>query len=127
VTFATAGVLAGVGGAFYGSLQGIVSPASFNIEIGLLWLVAVCAIGVQSVAGALVAGIAVAFAAQPVTGGITLSDWALWLQIGLALAAITYAWHPEGVVEQLRGATTGMATALSRARQQVSLGAEVRA
>ena len=127
VTFATAGVLAGVGGAFYGSLQGIVSPASFNIEIGLLWLVAVCAIGVQSVAGALVAGIAVAFAAQPVTGGITLADWSLWLQIGLALAAITYAWHPEGVVEQARGATTTVTAALGRSRRQELRSTEVRA
>lgn len=103
VTFTTAGVVAGVGGAFYGALQGIVSPASFNVEVGLLWLVAVCAMGSQTTWGALVGGIAVAFAAQPVTGGVTLTDWALWLQVALAIAAITYAFRPEGLVERLRG------------------------
>ena len=97
-----AGAIAGLGGSLLGSLQGVVSPASFTIETGLFWVVAVCAVGTVSTTGALLAGVAVAISQQPNTATTALGNVGLWIEVALAFSALSYAWRPEGMVEVLR-------------------------
>ncbi len=97
-----AGAIAGLGGSLLGSLQGVVSPASFTIETGLFWVVAVCAVGTVSTTGALLAGVGVAISQQPNTATTALGNVGLWIEVALAVAALSYAWRPEGMVEVIR-------------------------
>ncbi len=97
--FALSAGLAGLGGAVYGSLQQVVTPVDFNYEFSLIFVVVVVTTGVNTVEGAIQAGIGFVVIQQLLSylpgragsGSLTV--------LLFALGALTYARHPEGVVE----------------------------
>jgi branched-subunit amino acid ABC-type transport system permease component len=100
--FAMSAGLAGFGGAFYG---GALAPApvdatTFNYVVSLVWVVAVITVGSRTVEGAVQAGMGF--------GILTLILTYLPLRLAglapilFAAGALTYAVHPEGVVEYQR-------------------------
>ena len=97
VVFALAAALAGVGGALYGSLQGTVSPNDFNSFLSLVFMVVVVTTGVYTVEGAIEAGMTYVILYQLLD--YLPSQWRDLFPILFGIGAITYALHPEGVVE----------------------------
>ena len=95
--FAVAAGLAGIGGALYGSLQGTVSPNDFNSFLSLVFMVVVVTTGVYTVQGAIQAGLAYVILYQLLD--YLPSQWRNLFPILFGLGAVTYALHPEGVVE----------------------------
>jgi len=95
--FAVAAALAGVGGAVYGSLQGTVSPNDFNSFLSLVFMVVVVTTGVYTVEGAIEAGMAYVVLYQVLD--YLPSQWRNLFPILFGLGAVTYALHPEGMVE----------------------------
>jgi branched-chain amino acid transport system permease protein len=95
--FALSAGLAGVGGALYGSLQTAVSPTDFNSTFSLVWMVVVATTGVYTAEGAIQAGFAYAVISQGLS--YVPQRFANILPILFGLGAITYALHPEGIVE----------------------------
>jgi len=95
--FAVAAALAGVGGALYGSLQGTVTPDDFNSLLSLVFMVVVVTTGVYTVQGAIQAGMAYVILYQALD--YLPSEWRNLFPILFGLGAVTYALHPEGVVE----------------------------
>ena len=97
VVFALSAGLAGLGGALYGSLYHTVTADSFAYEYSLVFAVVVITTGSRTVEGAVQAGMAYALFALILTylpqriGGIE--------PILFAVGAMTYAFHPEGIVE----------------------------
>ena len=107
VLFALSAALAGVGGALYGSLLQVVSPADFNYQYSLLFVVVVVTVGVRTVAGAVEAGVAYAILTQLTTYLPNRAAPTSVVALLFALGAFAYAAHPEGVVERARRATAG--------------------
>ncbi|MEI8000009.1 MAG: ABC transporter permease [Actinomycetes bacterium] len=62
VLFGVSAFVAGLGGALWGTTVGSVTPASFNVLIGVVWLAVIVTWGVRSVVGALLAGLLFAIA-----------------------------------------------------------------
>jgi branched-subunit amino acid ABC-type transport system permease component len=95
--FAMSAGLAGLGGALFGSLYHTVSATSFNYVYSLAFVVVVVTTGARRIEGAVQAGMAFALIALALTyvpsrfGGIE--------PVLFALGAMTYAIHPEGIVE----------------------------
>jgi branched-chain amino acid transport system permease protein len=95
--FALSAGMAGVGGALFGSLYHTVSASSFVYEYSLAFVVVVVTTGARRVEGAVQAGMAYAVIALLLTyvpvrfGGIE--------PVLFAAGAMTYAAHPEGIVE----------------------------
>ena len=97
VVFALSAALAGIGGGLYGSLQQTVSPNDFNSFFSLVFMVVVVTTGVYSVEGAIQAGMAYVIIYQLLD--YLPSRWRSLFQVLFGLGAITYALHPEGIVE----------------------------
>ena len=97
VVFALSAALAGVGGGLYGSLQQSVSPNDFNSFLSLVFMVVVVTTGVYTVEGAIQAGMAFVVIYQLLD--YLPPKWVNLFQIIFGLGAITYALHPEGIVE----------------------------
>ena len=95
--FAVAAALAGVGGALYGSLQGTVGPDDFNSLLSLVFMVVVVTTGVYTVEGAIEAGMAYVILYQLLD--YLPSQWRNLFPILFGIGAVTYALHPEGLVE----------------------------
>lgn len=95
--FAVAAALAGVGGGIYGSLQTTVSPNDFNSLLSLVFMVVVVTTGVYTVEGAIEAGMAYVILYQVLD--YLPSEWSNLFPILFGLGAVTYALHPEGIVE----------------------------
>jgi ABC-type branched-subunit amino acid transport system permease subunit len=99
LVFALSAGVAGLGGALYGSLQQSITPADFNYQFSLIFVVVVVTTGVRTVEGAIQAGLGFVVVQQLLSylpgrwgnGGLAI--------VFFALAALTYAAHPEGVVE----------------------------
>ena len=97
LAFALAGALAGVGGALLAIQQTVIAPGEFNYQLSLAFVVIVVTTGVGTVEGAIQAGVGLVIVQQLLQyapqrlGGLTF--------VLFALAALTYAAHPEGVVE----------------------------
>lgn len=96
--FALSAGLAGLGGALYGSLYHSVTASNFAYEYSLVFAVVVITTGSRTVEGAMQAGMAYAILQLILTtylparfGGIE--------PILFAVGAMTYASHPEGIVE----------------------------
>jgi branched-subunit amino acid ABC-type transport system permease component len=97
--FALSAGLAGLGGALYASLQQSITPADFNYQFSLIFVVVVVTTGVRTVEGAIQAGVGFVVVQQLLSylpgrwgsGGLAV--------VFFAFAALTYAAHPEGVVE----------------------------
>ena len=114
VAFAASGFLAGLGGAVMAMHQESVNYANNFTPFGaLFWLVLVVTAGVGLVAGAWVGAATFALFDAVVLKGAAFA-WLLrsperipgflpvsqqWLFIGFGLAAVTFARHPEGLVE----------------------------
>jgi ABC-type branched-subunit amino acid transport system permease subunit len=104
--FALSAGLAGLGGAMYGSLQQTVSPADFNYQYSLVFVVVVVTTGVGSVEGAIQAGMGFVVVQQLLSYLPARVGAGSLTALLFALGALTYAAHPEGVVEyQKRRAT----------------------
>lgn len=99
LVFALSAGMAGLGGALYGSLQQTVTPADFNYQLSLVFVVVVVTTGVRTIEGAIQAGVGFMVLQQLVSylpgrwgsGGIAI--------VLFAFGSLTYAAHPEGVVE----------------------------
>ncbi len=89
--------VAGVGGAFLAMDVGVAQPASFETFAGLVWLAVVVTLGVRSIAGAAIGGLA--FALLPgVMQTYVPVRWAELPAILFGLGAISVAKDPDGVV-----------------------------
>ena len=96
---ALSGLVAGIGGSLQVSQQQQVSPALFNYQISLVFVVVVVTTGASTVEGALQAGFGFVILQQLLTyvparlGGNSL------VVVFFAFGALTYAAHPEGILE----------------------------
>jgi len=97
IMFSLAAGVAGLGGGLIGMSQGRVEPvATYPALFGVVWVVLVVTLGARTVDGAVNAAL-----------GLIVTQWlleALGLPpsiaiIGFGLGAITYARHPEGIVQ----------------------------
>jgi len=97
VAFALSAGIAGLGGGLL-SIQDAQAnyTANFGPFLGLVWIVLVVTIGSRTVEGAIQAGLAFAFVPE-VLKSIGVSPSFQFILFGLG--AITYAKHPEGIVE----------------------------
>jgi branched-subunit amino acid ABC-type transport system permease component len=99
VVFALSGVVAGIGGTMLSLQQQQVNPSLFNYQISLVFVVVVVTTGASSVEGALQAGFGFVVLQQLLTyvparfGGNSL------VIVFFAFGALTYAAHPEGILE----------------------------
>ena len=95
--FALSAGLAGLGGALYGSLYHSVDATTFPYEYSLVYAVVVITTGANTVEGAVQAGMAYA------VFNVALTYLPVRFQgiepILFAFGAMTYASHPEGIVE----------------------------
>ncbi|MGA2528576.1 MAG: ABC transporter permease [Acidimicrobiales bacterium] len=117
VVFALAAGLAGVGGALYGSLQGTVSPNDFNSILSLVFMVVVVTTGVYTVEGAIQAGMAYVILYQLLD--YLPSQWRNLFPILFGLGAVTYALHPEGVVEWQKRRAVELVVAVANRKEAV--------
>jgi branched-subunit amino acid ABC-type transport system permease component len=99
VIFALAGVVAGIGGTLLSIQQASASPELFNYQFSLVFVVVVVTTGVSTVEGAIQAGFGYIVLQQLITylparwGGNNL------VILFFAFGALTYAAHPEGILE----------------------------
>ncbi|HXW38848.1 MAG TPA: ABC transporter permease, partial [Acidimicrobiales bacterium] len=97
--FGISGVVAGIGGTLLAIQQQSVNTAEFNYQISLAFVVIVVTTGVSTIEGALQAGFGFVVIEQLLTylparlGGNSLTF------VLFAFGALTYAAHPEGVLE----------------------------
>jgi len=96
--FALSAAIAGLGGGLYAMYVGTVSPSEFrfNALFGLVYVVLVVTLGARTVDGAVNAGIGFVFFP------ILLDNLGLEQSIAIiafGFGALTYARHPEGIVE----------------------------
>ena len=73
VLFAVSAFVAGLGGALLGSTIGTVTPRSFDVLVGVVWLAIIVTWGIRSVTGALLAGILFAVAPFKIAAILILS------------------------------------------------------
>jgi len=100
MVFALAAGIAGIGGALYGSIEQAVSPNDFQYVMSLVFVVVVITTGVQTVEGAIQAGMAYTIFSLLLS---YLPSRISGIEIILfALGALTYVSHPEGIVEYQR-------------------------
>jgi branched-chain amino acid transport system permease protein len=97
VVFALSAGIAGVGGALFASAEGQASTASFSTILSLVLVLVVVTTGVHTVEGAIQAGVAFEVITQLLS--YLSPRWANLLQVVFGAGAITYALHPEGIVE----------------------------
>jgi branched-chain amino acid transport system permease protein len=116
LAFALSAGIAGVGGALLASYEGHANKGDFQSTLGLFWVVLVVTLGPRTVEGAIQA--AIGFVLFPAR---VLTDWLPWLvnhvqpflhvgpfsnafaAIFFGLGAVTYARHPEGILEASKG------------------------
>ena len=97
--FALSGVVAGIGGTLLAIQQQSVSAATFSYQFSLVFVVVVVTTGVSTVEGAIQAGFGFVVLQQLLTylparfGGNSL------VFVFFAFGALTYAAHPEGILE----------------------------
>ena len=105
LVFALSGAVAGLGGSLLALQQTIINPDQFNYQLSLAFVVIVVTTGVTTVEGAIQAGIGFVVIQQLLTyapqrfAGLTF--------VIFAAGALTYAAHPEGIVEYQRRRWTG--------------------
>jgi len=95
VVFALSGAIAGIGGLLHSLEQQVVNPTDWNAQFSLVLVVLVVTTSVTTVEGAIQAGVGFFVTEQilttvlPARSGVVL----------FAFGALTYAAHPEGVLE----------------------------
>ncbi|HTT86474.1 MAG TPA: ABC transporter permease [Acidimicrobiales bacterium] len=128
--FALSAGMAGLGGALFASVQTTVSASDFNYVLCLAYVVAVITTGVTTVEGAVQAGVGLAVIQQVLNylpSRLNGIEFVLF-----AFGTITYAAHPEGVLEYQKTRWMNRVAKLFAAYDQrhgraVSQTAEVRA
>ena len=100
VIFALSGAVAGVGGTLLVINTQNANPALFNYQFSLVFVVVVLTTGVMTVEGAIQGGIAFVVIQQLLTY-VPLRFQGLTVVV-FALGALTYARHPEGIVEFIK-------------------------
>lgn len=100
--FALSAIFAGIGGALYGSVLQVVSPADFTYQISLLFVVIVVTIGCRTVSGAIAAGLVYAGVSQLLSYLPNRFAPTSMIALLFALGAFRYARHPEGILEDAR-------------------------
>jgi ABC-type branched-subunit amino acid transport system permease subunit len=96
--FALSAGIAGLGGALYGSLQTVAGADDFGFGFSLIWVVAVITTGAMTLEGAIQAGIGYAVF-QQVLNLYVPNRFDGIEAILFAVGTLTYARHPEGIVE----------------------------
>ncbi|HEX5366250.1 MAG TPA: ABC transporter permease [Acidimicrobiales bacterium] len=94
--FGLSAAIAGLGGGLLATFNGSAQPSDFISTLGLFWVVIVVTMGDRTVLGALAAAAGFVLVPQ------WLSDWDFapgWQYILFGLASLTFARHPEGIVE----------------------------
>ena len=97
--FALSAAIAGLGGGLYGSLQQTVTATDFNTQFSLVFVVVVVTTGVRTVEGAVQAGLGYVVLQQLVTYLPARAGGGSLVIVLFALGAMTYARHPEGILE----------------------------
>ena len=100
MVFALSGAIAGVGGLLHSMEQRVVNPVDWNADISLVLVVLVVTTSVTTVEGAIQAGVGFFVTEQVLTTLLPARIGASSLTVVLfAFGALTYAAHPEGVLE----------------------------
>ncbi len=113
LAFALSAGIAGLGGGLLARLDTQANyAANFSPFLGLVWLVLVVTVSARTVEGAVVAGLALVLVPELLKEvGIPLE----WQYILFGLGALTYARHPEGILEaQQRQVTAAIQRWLDR-------------
>ncbi|MGH9013904.1 MAG: ABC transporter permease subunit [Acidimicrobiia bacterium] len=97
IVFAFSAAIAGVGGSLLGMFNQRSTYQDWPTLIGVVWVVLVLTLGVRTVDGAVNAGMAFVLVQYLIDDLLHLPG--SWFFILFGLGAITYARHPEGVVE----------------------------
>ena len=114
--FAMSAGLAGFGGALFGSAVQNATPASFNYVLSLVYVVAVITLGARTVEGAVQAGMGFAIFALILT---YLPSRVQGVEpILFAFGSVTYAAHPEGILEYQKGRSLARVNKLLRAHDE---------
>ncbi|HWE68441.1 MAG TPA: ABC transporter permease [Acidimicrobiales bacterium] len=100
VVFVLCGMVAAVGGAFYGALQQAITPMDFMWSASLTLLLLVVLGGRSVISGALIAGAVYAVQLLPIPSYV-----ARIIPLGIALGVIALAQEPEGTVALSRRET----------------------
>jgi branched-subunit amino acid ABC-type transport system permease component len=107
MVFALSGAIAGMGGLLHSLEQQVVSPIDWNAEISLVLVVLVVTTSVTTVEGAIQAGVGFFVTEQILTTVLPARIGASSLTVALfAFGALTYAQHPEGVLEYQKRRST---------------------
>ncbi len=107
MVFALSGAVAGVGGLLHSLEQQVVSPTDWNADFSLVLVVLVVTTSVTTVEGAIQAGIGFFVTEQILTTVLPARIGASSLTVVLfAFGALTYAQHPEGVLEYQKRRST---------------------
>jgi branched-chain amino acid transport system permease protein len=100
LVFALSGAIAGIGGLLHSLEQQVVDPNAWNAEFSLVLVVLVVTTSVTTVEGAIQAGVGFFVTEQILTTILPARIGASSLTVVLfAFGALTYAQHPEGVLE----------------------------
>ncbi len=89
--------VAGVGGAFLAIDNGVAQPQSYETFAGLIWLAIVVTLGIRSIAGAALSGLAFALIPAVFSSYVPVR-WAEMPALLFGLGAISVAKDPDGVV-----------------------------
>ena len=119
VAFALSAGIAGLGGGLLAMLDTQANyTANYTPFFGLVWIVLVVTIGARTVEGAIVAGLALALFPELLKElGIPLGVQFILFGLG----ALTYAKHPEGILEAQKRAAIGLFQRLVDRRKQPAI------
>jgi branched-chain amino acid transport system permease protein len=107
VVFALSGAIAGIGGLLHSMEQQVVNPTDWNTDFSLVLVVLVVTTSVTTVEGAIQAGVGFFVVEQFLTTVLPARFGASSLTVVLfAFGALTYAQHPEGVLEYQKRRST---------------------
>ena len=98
MVFALAGAIAGIGGLLFSLEQQVVNPTDWNADLSLVLVVLVVTTSVMTVEGAIQAGIGFFVTYHILTTYLPPRFSTLTVAL-FAFGALTYAQHPEGVLE----------------------------
>lgn len=96
--FALSGAVAGLGGTLVVIQGQVANPASFNYQFSLAFVVVVITTGVTTVEGAIQAGMSFAFISY-ILSAYAPNQLSNLTFVLFAFGALTYAAHPQGVLE----------------------------
>jgi ABC-type branched-subunit amino acid transport system permease subunit len=107
MVFALSGAIAGIGGLLHSMVQQVINPTDWNAQFSLVLVVLVVTTSVNTVEGAIQAGVGFFVVQQVLTTVLPARFGASSLTVVLfAFGALTYASHPEGVLEYQKRRST---------------------